>query len=254
MSKNKKSNNPLFKSIFIAVFCLIAAVGGFGYKQGASHEDVRRSAKQAYTYVQDLLEGLDNVDNVEDIPEYEGETYITVNDNEPEFTQEQEEAEPYEYYSDLDSLDRCGYAEAKITEDLMPTEERESIGSVKPSGWHTVKYDCVDGKYLYNRCHLLGYQLTGENANKKNLITGTRYLNVEGMLPFENEVADYIKETGNAVLMRVTPIFEGRELVARGVQMEAQSVGDEEIGFNVFVYNVQPGVDIDYATGESQEE
>lgn len=253
MSKNKKSNNSLFKSLFIAVFCLVAAVGGFGYQKGASHEDVRRSAEQAYTYVQDLLEGLDNVDSVEDIPEYEGETYITVNDNEPEFTEEQEKAEPYEYYSDLDSLDRCGYAEAKITEELMPTGERGAIGSVKPSGWHTVKYDCVDGKYLYNRCHLLGYQLTGENANKKNLITGTRYLNVEGMLPFENEVADYIRETGNAVLMRVTPVFEGRELVARGVQMEAQSVGDEEIGFNVFVYNVQPGVDIDYATGESQE-
>lgn len=253
-NKKKKSDNPLFKRIFIAVFCLIAAVTGFGYKQGASQDDVRRSAEQAYTYVQEILEDLDNVETVEEIPEYEGETYITVNDNEPEFTEEQQEAEPYEYYSDLDSLDRCGYAEAKITEDLMPTEKRESISSVKPSGWQNEKYDCVDGKYLYNRCHLLGYQLTGENANEKNLITGTRYLNVDGMLPFENEVATYIKDTGNAVLMRVTPVFEGDELVARGVQMEAQSVEDDEISFNVFVYNIQPGVEIDYATGESQEE
>ena len=136
----------------------------------------------------------------------------------------------------------------------MPTEKRESISSVKPSGWQNEKYECVDGQYLYNRCHLLGYQLTGENANEKNLITGTRYLNVDGMLPFENEVATYIKDTVNAVLMRVTPIFEGDELVARGVQMEAQSVEDDEISFNVFVYNVQPGVEIDYATGASQEE
>ena len=136
----------------------------------------------------------------------------------------------------------------------MPTEDRGSIGQVKPSGWQTVKYDCVDGKYLYNRCHLIGYQLTGENANEENLITGTRYLNVDGMLPFEDEVADYVQETGNHVLYRVTPIFQGDELVARGVQMEALSVEDEGQGvsFNVYVYNVQPGVVIDYATGESQ--
>jgi len=136
----------------------------------------------------------------------------------------------------------------------MPTEDRGSIGQVKPSGWHTVKYDCVDGKYLYNRCHLIGFQLTAENANTKNLITGTRYLNVEGMLPFENMVADYIKETGNHVLYRVTPIYEGDNLVVSGVQMEAKSVEDngEGILFNVYCYNVQPGVTIDYATGESQ--
>ena len=135
----------------------------------------------------------------------------------------------------------------------MPTEDRESIGQVKPSGWHTVKYDIVDGKYLYNRCHLIGYQLSGENANEKNLITGTRYFNVEGMLPFENMVADYVRETGNHVLYRVTPAFEGDNLVASGVQIEACSVEDrgEEISFNVFVFNVQPGVTIDYATGDS---
>ena len=138
----------------------------------------------------------------------------------------------------------------------MPTEERGSIGSVKPSGWQTVKYDFVDGKYLYNRCHLLGYQLTGENANEQNLITGTRYLNVDGMLPFENMVADYVKETDNHVMYRVTPVFDGAELVARGVLMEAYSVedGGDGVEFCVYCYNVQPGVKIDYATGDSEEE
>ena len=159
----------------------------------------------------------------------------------------------YEVYSPLDGLGRCGAASACVGVDLMPTEERESIGQVKPSGWQTVKYDCVDGKYLYNRCHLIGFQLTGENANKQNLITGTRYMNVDGMLPFENMVADYVKETGNHVLYRVTPIYDGDALVAGGVQMEALSVEDKGTGisFNVYVYNVQPGVEIDYATGES---
>lgn len=133
----------------------------------------------------------------------------------------------------------------------MPTEKRENIGMVKPTGWHTVKYDCVDGKYLYNRCHLIGFQLAGENANEKNLITGTRYLNVDGMLPFENMVADYVKETNHHVLYRVTPIFEEDNLLASGVLMEAASVEDDEIRFNVYVYNIQPDVNIDYATGDS---
>lgn len=151
-------------------------------------------------------------------------------------------------------MGRCGVAYANIGLDTMPTEERESIGQIKPTGWKTVKYDCVDGKYLYNRCHLIGYQLTAENANKKNLITGTRYLNVEGMLPFENQIADYIKDTGKHVLYRVTPIFEGNNLVANGVQMEAKSVEDngEGICFNVYIYNCQPGIEIDYLTGESK--
>ena len=150
-------------------------------------------------------------------------------------------------------MGRCGFAEAKISRELMPAEERGAIGSVKPSGWQTVKYDGVDGKYLYNRCHLIGYQLTGENANEKNLITGTRYLNMEGMLPWENEVAEYIERTGDTVMYRVTPVFEGANLVASGVQMEAESVGSDDIRFNVYVFNVQPGIEIDYTTGESRE-
>ena len=191
--------------------------------------------------------------SLNDIPEYTVEPFAVVNDNVPQFTAEDTTTEAFEKYSDLDSLNRCGTAYANICTELMPTEERGSIGQVKPSGWQTVKYDIVDGKYLYNRGHLIGFQLAGENANEKNLITGTRYMNVEGMLPFENLVADYVKETGNHVLYRVTPIFSGNDLVARGVQMEAMSVEDkgESISFNVFCYNVQPGIVIDYSTGNS---
>lgn len=193
--------------------------------------------------------------SLEDIPAYSGEPYVEVDGNVPDFAEEDRVAESFESYAPLDSLGRCGTAYACISTDLMPTEERGTIGQVKPSGWQTVKYDFVDGKYLYNRCHLIGYQLTAENANEENLITGTRYFNVEGMLPFENMVADYIKETGNHVLYRVTPVFEGDNLVASGVQMEALSVEDEGDGicYNVYCYNVQPGVEIDYATGESRE-
>ena len=188
------------------------------------------------------------------LPEYSSDTYTVIHDNQPQFTKEQITDKSYEFYSELDRLNRCGYAMACIGQDIMPTEERGAIGQVKPSGWQTVKYDFVDGKYLYNRCHLIGYQLTGENANEKNLITGTRYLNVEGMLPFENMVADFVKETGYHVMYRVTPIFEGDELLARGVQMEGLSVEDngEGICFNVYVYNCQPGVIIHYADGTSQ--
>ena len=178
---------------------------------------------------------------------------MVVNNNEPSFSPSDFTEQSFEYYSDLDSLGRCGVAFANVCTDTMPTEERGSIGQIKPSGWHTIKYDIVDGRYLYNRCHLIGYQLTAENANEKNLITGTRYINVSGMLPFENMVADYIKETGNHVLYRVTPIFEGNNLLATGVQMEALSVedGGDGICFNVFCYNVQPNVTIDYANGDS---
>lgn len=191
--------------------------------------------------------------SLSEIPEYSGEPYIEINGNEPDFPEADWEEESFETYSELDEQGRCGTAYANVGTDLMPTEERGSIGQVKPTGWHTVKYDIVDGKYLYNRCHLIGYQLSGENANENNLITGTRYLNVEGMLPFENMVADYVKETGNHVLYRVTPVFDGNNLVASGVQMEAFSVEDagEGISYNVYVYNVQPGIEIDYATGES---
>ncbi|MGN0162683.1 MAG: stalk domain-containing protein [Candidatus Ornithomonoglobus sp.] len=191
-----------------------------------------------------------------EIPPYSGEPYIVINGNKAYFDPSELITEPFENYSELDELGRCGAAYANICKDLMPTEERGSIGSVKPTGWHTVKYDFVEGKYLYNRCHLIGFQLAGENANKKNLITGTRYLNVSGMLPFENLVADYVKETDNHVLYRVTPIFEGDNLIADGVLMEAESVEDngEGVSFNVFCYNVQPGVVIDYVTGESYAE
>lgn len=190
------------------------------------------------------------------VPEYSGEPYVVLQDNWPDFDAGDLTTEAFETYSELDKLGRCGVAYANICLEIMPTEPRGEIGQVKPTGWHTVTYDCVEGKYLYNRCHLIGYQLAGENANRQNLITGTRYLNVTGMLPFENMVDDYVEETENHVLYRVTPVFEGDNLVSSGVQMEAFSVEDEGEGvcFNVFVYNVQPGVSIDYATGESWEE
>lgn len=192
--------------------------------------------------------------SLDSIPEYSGDPYVVVNNNVPFFPKEDLKAEAFESYGDLDSLGRCTVAYSMVGTETMPTEERGSIGQVKPTGWHAVKYDNVDGKYLYNRCHLIGYQLTAENANVKNLITGTRYLNVQGMLPFENLTADYIKETGNHVLYRVTPVFEGDNLVASGVLMEGESAEDdgEAIQFCVYVYNVQPGIIIDYATGDSR--
>jgi DNA-entry nuclease len=218
---------------------------------GCNAEDVSNLLDQ----VQAEQEQTDtSVGTLDEIPKFSGEAYVVLNDNQPDFTDEEKTTEAFETYSELDSLGRCGVAYANICEEIMPTEERGAIGQVKPSGWHTVKYDFVDGKYLYNRCHLIGYQLAGENANECNLITGTRYLNIEGMLPFENEVADYVKETGNHVLYRVTPIFTGDNLVADGVEMEGWSVEDEGEGvcFHIFAYNSQPGVTIDYATGESR--
>ncbi len=190
---------------------------------------------------------------LDSIPSYTDEPYVLLQENVPDFDSSDFTTQAFETYAPLDELDRCGVAYANICTELMPTEERGSIGQVKPSGWHTVTYDNVDGRYLYNRCHLIGFQLAGENANEQNLITGTRYMNVEGMLPFENQVADYVEETENHVLYRVTPIFQGDNLVASGVQMEAWSVEDQGEGvcFNVYVYNVQPGITIDYATGES---
>lgn len=187
------------------------------------------------------------------IPAYSGTPYTEVNGNQPYFTEEELTTQSFETYSELDSLGRCGMAYANVGQDLMPTEPRGEIGAVKPSGWHLVKYDNVDGKYLYNRCHLIAYMLAAENANPQNLITGTRYLNVQGMLPFETKVCDYVKNTGNHVLYRVTPIFDGDNLLADGVLMEAYSVEDagEGISFCVFAYNVQPGIGIDYATGDN---
>lgn len=190
---------------------------------------------------------------LDEIPDYSGEAYVPLEGNEPDFSQEDLTEEPFEEYSEQDSLGRCGTAYANVGPETMPHETREPIGQIKPSGWQSVKYDSVDGKYLYNRCHLIGFQLTAENANEKNLITGTRYMNVDGMLPFENMVADYVEETSNHVLYRVTPMFEGDNLVASGVQMEAMSVEDEGEGvlYHVYVYNVQPGISIDYETGDS---
>ena len=191
--------------------------------------------------------------SLSNIPEFSSTPYISINNGNPYFRTSDLTTSSFEKYSNLDSLGRCGVAYACIGKDLMPTGERDSIGSVKPSGWHTVKYDGIDGKYLYNRCHLIGYQLTGENANSKNLITGTRYLNTKGMLPFENMVADYIKETSNHVLYRVTPIFQENNLLASGVLIEAESVEDSGSGikFNVYCYNVQPGILINYENGDS---
>lgn len=189
----------------------------------------------------------------ENIPAYSGNAYVILEDNQPSFPEGEDTKQSFETYAELDGLGRCGTAYANISRELMPTEERGNISPIKPSGWQTTKYDCVEGKYLYNRCHLIGFQLSGENANRKNLITGTRYLNVEGMLPFENQVAEYVKTTGNHVLYRVTPVYEGENLVADGVQMEARSVEDNGAGicFNIYAYNVQPGIVIDYATGKS---
>lgn len=201
----------------------------------------------------ELSDPTSNGFDLSTVPAYSGSAYVVVNNNNPYFTEADYTTTSFEYYSDFDSLGRCGVVYASIGKDLMPTEERGSIGQVKPTGWQTVKYDIVDGKYLYNRCHLIGYQLSGENANTKNLITGTRYLNIEGMLPFENMVADYVQETNNHVMYRVTPIFEGNNLLATGVLMEAYSVedGGDGICFNVFCYNAQPGISIDYSNGSS---
>lgn len=209
------------------------------------------AASLAEAHINTALEAFAN----EAIPEYSGNPYVELNGNVPYFTDEELSTTAFELYSELDSLGRCGACYANICKEIMPTEERGSIGMVKPTGWHTVKYDCITDRYLYNRCHLIGYQLAGENANEKNLITGTRYLNVDGMLPFENEVADYVDETDNHVLYRVTPVFSDDNLVASGVIIEAKSVEDKGAGvqFNVYCYNVQPEISIDYIDGQSWE-
>lgn len=220
--------------------------------QSAPAEDTNQQETEAVGENRPVTD--DGVLSYRDVPAFEGNPYAYVNDGEPTFTDEQRAAEPgHEHYGELDELGRCTAAFAVVGPETQPTEKRGSIGEVRPSGWQMAKYDFVEGKYLFNRCHLLGYQLTGENANERNLITGTRYLNVQGMLPFENAVADYVDATGNHVLMAVMPVFEGSELVARGVHMMAESVedGGEGVAFNVFCYNVQPGVVIDYGTGES---
>lgn len=210
----------------------------------------------SYQYILPSYAYKDNSNNTSDvisIPSYDNEPYKEVNNNKPTFTDSEKELTEKEEYSDLDSLGRVGVAFALVSKSTMPTTKRGSIGMIKPAGWHTVKYDFVDGKYLYNRCHLIAHQLTGQNANPKNLMTCTRSMNVDGMLPFENKVANYIKETNNHVLYRVTPVFDGDNLVANGAYMEAYSIEDKgKLSFNVYVYNVQKGVIIDYKTGESK--
>lgn len=233
--KNMKKRSKLF------VFILLLGVL-FYFK-----EDI-------YNYTYSIINTSNESYDIENLPEYDGNSYVIVNDNIPYFKEEEYTTTSFEKYSELDSLGRCGVASANISKELMPTEKRGSIGMIKPSGWHTIKYDHIDGKYLYNRCHLIGYQLTGENANEKNLITCTRSMNTKGMLQFENMVTKYIKDTGNHVLYRVTPVFEGNNLVATGVEMEAYSVEDNGKGikFNVFVYNIEDGIIIDYKTGDSK--
>lgn len=238
--------NKKFLNILLILIVSLSVLSGCSAGENNFFNDLDITAQSASDYV--------NYD-LSNVPDYDGKAYVELNGNVPEFSEsEKTYSESFEEYGKLDSLGRCTYAVSCIGKDLMPTEKRGSIGSVKPSGWHISKYDFVDGKYLYNRCHLIGYQLTAENANERNLITGTRYLNVEGMLPFENDVADYIEITNNHVYYKVTPIFEGNNLVANGVQMQAYSVEDngQGVSFNVYCYNVQPGVAIDYATGDNQ--
>ena len=270
----KRKKRKQKSNIYLLVLLAVLLAGGVGKGTNIKFADNGYEASHSAaklpdnTNVDDVVNvDVGNVDvgNVDismnldpgDIPEYSGNAYITINNNIPQFDDEQKKSkEEFEYYSDLDSLGRCGTAYANICPNLQPTEKRGEIGQVKPSGWHTVKYnDIIDGNYLYNRCHLIGYQLAGENANEKNLITGTRYLNVVGMLEFENKVDKYVDDTGNHVLYRVTPVFEGDDLVASGVHMEAWSVEDDGDGicFNVYCYNVQPGIGIDYLTGDSWE-
>ena len=242
MSQRRKKwkNKEILTSLII--LAVISVISYF-------NEDVRQ---YFYPQNEDILSV--SVSNLDEIPDFNGKPYVFINQNIPEFSKTDETTLAFEKYSELDSLGRCQVAYACIGSEIMPTEERGEIGQVKPTGRHTIKYDIVNGKYLYNRCHLIGYQLTGENANVQNLITGTRYMNVEGMLPFENQVADYVRMTKNHVLYRVTPIFEDKNLLANGVKIEAKSVEDEGKGicFCVFVYNVQPGIKIDYRTGESE--
>ena len=240
----RRINKKVYKLLITLVIAAILGIANnFNIDIEGYIDNITKLNKISYTTSFDLTT----------IPEFLNVPYVVLNENMPDFTEEDLIKENFEYYSPLDYLGRCGTAFAKIGIETMPTEERGEIGQIKPSGWKTVKYDNIDGKYLYNRCHLIGFQLAGENANEKNLITGTRYMNVEGMLPFENMVAEYVKKRNNHVLYRVTPIFEGENLVASGVQIEAKSIEDNGKGicFNVYVYNAQPGIIIDYSNGKS---
>lgn len=251
--RKPKRNKTMTAAMALVALFMGMAVGRVGQNIETQPKDTKYQAEEQ-AQQENTLQLTDNLE----IPVYAGQPYTVIKDNVPDFTEEEKSCtDAFEYYGDLDTLGRCTVTFANVCPQTQPTEKRGTIGQVRPSGWHTVKYnDLIDGNYLYNRCHLIGYQLTGENANVSNLITGTRYLNVEGMLSFEDMVDDYVDETGNHVLYRVTPIFKGDELVARGVRMEAWSVEDAGTGicFDVFCYNVQPGIVIDYATGDSQRE
>ena len=245
-----RKSKIILKSILGLIIALLVALGVYNQDEIVNlFQDNNQSDK---TNVQSNTTQSYDMDA---IPAYAGQNYVVINDNKPEFTEQDYTTETFENYSELDSLGRCGVAYANISQDTMPTEERGSIGMIKPTGWHTVKYDNVNGKYLYNRCHLIGYQLSGENANEKNLITCTRQMNTEGMLDFENQIAEYVENTGNHVLYRVTPVFERNNLLATGVQMEAMSVEDkgQGVSFNIFVYNVQDGIETDYSNGDSHQ-
>ena len=250
---SKKKFKTILCGCITALCLLLTSCGSLQISQGSGNQDSDRGNQTTTETTFASTGNIESVDTLEEVPEYTGQPYVEINDNEPIFTEDELTTDSYEEYSPLDELGRCQTAEACVGEDLMPTQKRESISSVKPTGWVNKEYDGIDGGYLYNRCHLIGFQLTGENANERNLITGTRYMNVDGMLPFEDEVADYVKETDNHVMYRVTPIYSGDDLVASGVQMEAKSVEDGGTGvtFNVYVYNVQPYVVINYETGES---
>ena len=257
MKDKKRRTYGFLTGLLLILSVCLTSCGNQGQTDSGKDSNTQSGTKVAAEDHSAEEKGSDSESYVtgDDVPAYSGEPYVEVNDNQPEFTEEELTTVSYEDYSELDELGRCQSAEACIGQDLMPTETRESISSVKPTGWKNKSYDTVDGGYVYNRCHLIGFQLTGENANEENLITGTRYMNVEGMLPFEDEVAAYIKETDNHVMYRVTPVFEGDDLIASGVQMQAESVEDDGAGisFNVYVYNVQPYVVIDYRTGENWE-
>ena len=257
MKDKKRRTYGFLTGLLLILSVCLTSCGNQGQTDSGKDSNTQSGTKVAAEDHSAEEKGLDSESyvTVDDVPAYSGEPYVEVNDNQPEFTEEELTTVSYEDYSELDELGRCQTAEACIGQDLMPTEARESISNVKPTGWKNKSYDTVDGGYVYNRCHLIGYQLTGENANEENLITGTRYMNVEGMLPFEEEVAAYIKETDNHVMYRVTPVFERDDLIASGVQMQAESVEDDGAGisFNVYVYNVQPYVVIDYKTGENWE-
>lgn len=233
----------------VVVLVLLLLLSGAGYTVSSHYEELIGYAEE---WTEKDTKKTNTSYSLEEIPPYQGEAYVVLDENIPRFTEEEEQFTGEEYH-ELDDLGRCGTAMALVGIETMPTEERGSIGMIKPSGWHTVKYEIVSGKYLYNRCHLIGYQLTGENANEKNLITCTRSMNTTGMLEWENQVTDYVKETENHVLYRVTPIFEGDNLLATGVEIEAKSIEDDGKGvqFHVFVYNVQEGIEIDYQTGDS---